>query len=250
MFVRRPAGCAAPCPVVVEFHGGPEGQATPGFNRYAQLLVDAGFVVVEPNVRGSDGYGKTWFHADDGPRRLDIITDIEDASRFIRKEWAVNGVSPKVAIVGGSYGGYSALMGMTMFAGAYDAGVDIVGISNLLTFLENTAPYRRALRVNEYGDPEKDRDALVRLSPVTYIDRVKAPLLIIQGANDPRVPAGEAIQIHEALTARGIPASLIIFPDEGHGSAKRANQVLELGAMLQFLEQQLRRPGGAATAPR
>ena len=195
MFVRRPAGCAAPCPVVVEFHGGPEGQATPGFNRYAQLLVDAGFVVVEPNVRGSDGYGKTWFHADDGPRRLDIITDIEDASRFIRKEWAVNGVSPKVAIVGGSYGGYSALMGMTMFAGAYDAGVDIVGISNLLTFLENTAPYRRALRVNEYGDPEKDRDALVKLSPVTYIDRVKAPLLIIQGANDPRVPAGEAIQI-------------------------------------------------------
>jgi dipeptidyl aminopeptidase/acylaminoacyl peptidase len=241
MFVRRPASCAAPCPVVVEFHGGPEGQATPGFNRYAQLLVDAGFVVVEPNVRGSDGYGKTWFHADDGARRLDIITDIEDASRFIRKEWAANGVAPKVAIVGGSYGGYSALIGMTMFAGAYDAGVAIVGISNLVTFLQNTAPYRRALRVNEYGDPEKDHDALVKLSPVTYIDRVKAPLLIIQGANDPRVPAGEAIQVYQALAARQIPASLIIFPDEGHGSAKRANQVLELGAMLQFLEQHLRR---------
>jgi dipeptidyl aminopeptidase/acylaminoacyl peptidase len=241
MFVRRPARCTAPCPVVVEFHGGPEGQATPGFNRYAQLLVDAGFVVVEPNVRGSDGYGKTWFHADDGARRLDIITDIEDASRFIRKEWAVNGVAPKVAIVGGSYGGYSALIGMTMFAGAYDAGVAIVGISNLVTFLQNTAPYRRALRVNEYGDPDKDRDALVKLSPVTYIDRLKAPLLIIQGANDPRVPAGEAIQVYEALHARKIPASLIIFPDEGHGSAKRGNQVLELGAMLQFLEQQLRR---------
>ena len=241
MFVRRPAHCPAPCPVVVEFHGGPEGQAQPGFSPYAQLFVDAGFVLVEPNVRGSDGYGKTWFHADDGARRLDIITDIEDCARFIRTGWAAGGVAPKVGILGGSYGGYSALMGMTMFAGAYDAGVDIVGISNLVTFLENTAPYRRALRVNEYGDPDKDREALVKLSPTTYIDRVKAPLLIIQGANDPRVPAGEAIQIYRALTARAIPVSLIIFPDEGHGSAKRANQVLELGNALRFLEDNLRR---------
>jgi dipeptidyl aminopeptidase/acylaminoacyl peptidase len=128
---------------------------------------------------------------------------------------------------------------MTMFAGAYDAGVDVVGISNLLTFLQNTAPYRRALRVNEYGDPEKDREALVKLSPIAYIDRVKAPLLITQGANDPRVPAGEAVQMQQALEARGVKSRLIIFPDEGHGSAKRANQVLELGNALRFLEEHL-----------
>jgi len=140
---------------------------------------------VEPNVRGSDGYGKTWYHADDGPKRLDIITDIEDCARHIRKAWAVSGKAPRVGIVGGSYGGYSSLIGMTMFGGAYDVGVDIVGISNFLTFLNNTAPYRRALRVSEYGDPEKDREALIKLSPLTYLDRLKGPLLIIQGANDP-----------------------------------------------------------------
>jgi protease II len=242
MLVRRPRQCAAPCPVVVQFHGGPEAQAQPGFNPIAQLYVDAGFVFVEPNVRGSDGYGKAWYHADDGPRRLAIITDIEDAARHIRKEWATQGRAPRLAIVGGSYGGYSSLIGMTMFAGAYDVGVAVVGISNLLTFLENTAPYRRALRVNEYGDPEKDREALVKLSPSSYIDRVKGPLLLIQGANDPRVPAGEAIQMYEALQARGRKPNLIIFPDEGHGSAKRSNQVLQVGHTLKFLQAHLGAP--------
>jgi dipeptidyl aminopeptidase/acylaminoacyl peptidase len=243
MLVRRPLKCAEPCPVVVEFHGGPEAQSTPGFSPIAQFFVDAGFVYVEPNVRGSDGYGKTWFHADDGPKRLNIITDIEDCSKYIRKAWAVGGQVPKIGIFGGSYGGYSSLIGMTMFAGAYDAGVDIVGISNLLTFLNNTAPYRRALRVNEYGDPEKDKEALIKLSPMTYLDRVKAPLLIIAGANDPRVPVGEAVQIHDALQAKGIKSPLIIFPDEGHGAAKRANQVVEFGASLDFFEQTLKPKG-------
>jgi dipeptidyl aminopeptidase/acylaminoacyl peptidase len=125
---------------------------------------------------------------------------------------------------------------MTMFAGAYDAGASVVGISNLLTFLQNTAPYRRALRVTEYGDPEKDRDALTKLSPITYVDRVKAPLLVIQGANDPRVPVSEGIQIHDALEARKIESRLIILPDEGHGSQKRDNRVLELGHVIQFFQ--------------
>ena len=240
MLVRRPVKCAAgPCPVVVMFHGGPEGQALPGFNVGAQLFVDAGFILVEPNVRGSDGYGKTWFHADDGPKRLDIITDIEDCARHVKKAFAVGGQEPKVGILGGSYGGYSTLIGMTMFAGAYDAGVSVVGISNLVTFLTNTAPYRRALRTNEYGDLDKDRDALVKLSPVTYIDRVKGPLLIIQGANDPRVPVGEAIQMHEALERRGLTSPLIIFADEGHGSQKRGNRVAEIGNALRFFQEHL-----------
>ncbi len=239
MFVRRPASCNKPCPVVVSFHGGPEGQARPGFSTRAQMFVDAGFVFVEPNVRGSEGYGKTWLHADDGPKRLDIITDIEDCAKFIHEKWSEGGKAPKVGIMGGSYGGYSSLVGMTMFAGAYDVGVEIVGISNLLSFLQNTAPYRRALRTSEYGDPEKDKEALLKLSPITYVDKLKAPMLLIQGANDPRVPVGEAVQIHQAMEAKKLPGQLIIFADEGHGAQKRDNQVLMIGHTLRFFEEHL-----------
>ena len=243
MFVRRPAGCGKKaCPVVVYFHGGPEGMSAPGFSSYAQLFVDAGFVWVTPNVRGSDGYGRRWAEADNGPRRLDVLTDIEDCALFIRKEWARDGAAPRIGITGGSYGGYATLMGMTRFAGAYDAGASSVGISDLYTFLINTAPYRRVLRASEYGDPEKDREALRALSPTTYVKDIKAPLLIIQGANDPRVPVGEALQIYEAVKAKGLDAQLIIFPDEGHSVAKRANQVLSTGHIIAFFEKHLKRP--------
>jgi dipeptidyl aminopeptidase/acylaminoacyl peptidase len=243
LFVRRPAHCVGaktPCPVVVSFHGGPEGQAVAGFSTRAQMFVDAGFVYAEPNVRGSDGYGKSWIHADDGKKRLAVITDIEDASRFVRDKWAVGGVKPKLGIYGGSYGGYSVLMGMTMFAGAYDVGVSVVGISSLLTFLENTAPYRRILRISEYGDPKTQRAALESLSPITHVDKVAAPLMLLQGATDPRVPAGEALQFHDALQKKKVPTELIIFPDEGHGFQKRPNQVLAMGHTLRFFKQHLR----------
>ncbi|NUP09598.1 MAG: S9 family peptidase [Polyangiaceae bacterium] len=246
MFVRRPAGCEkrsaaeGPCPVVVAFHGGPEAQTLAGFSTRAQMFVDAGFVYAEPNVRGSDGYGKTWLHADDGAKRMKVITDIEDASKFIRDKWAVGGKAPKVGIYGGSYGGYSTLIGMSMFAGAYDAGVSVVGISSLLTFLENTAPYRRILRISEYGDPEKDRAALETLSPITYVENVKAPLMLLQGATDPRVPVGEALQFHEALKKKGVPTELMIFPDEGHGFQKRPNQVLAFGHTIRFFKEHLK----------
>jgi dipeptidyl aminopeptidase/acylaminoacyl peptidase len=240
VFVRRPEKCGHDrCPVIVSFHGGPEGQARPGFSVGPQMFVDAGFIFVEPNVRGSDGYGKTWLRADDGAKRLDIITDIEDASKWARTKFAIAGRAPKVGIYGGSYGGYSTLIGMTMFAGAYDAGVDIVGISDLRTFLRNTAPYRRILRISEYGDPDKDADVLAKLSPMTYVDQVKAPLFITQGATDPRVPAGEAIQIHDALEARGVPCDLMIFPDEGHGAQKRENRVLMIGHAIAFFQKYL-----------
>lgn len=240
VFVRRPEKCAAdPCPVVVSFHGGPESQSLPGFNVQAQMFVDAGFVFAQPNVRGSEGYGKTWSHADDGAKRLQIITDIEDAAKWARATFASNGKEPKVGVYGGSYGGYSTLMAMTMFAGDYDAGVDIVGISDLRTFLRNTAPYRRALRISEYGDPDADADALAKLSPMTYIDRVKAPLLVIQGATDPRVPAGESIQIHDALTKKAVPCELTIFPDEGHGPQKRENRVYMLAKSIEFFKKYL-----------
>ena len=243
MFVRRPPGCATattPCPVIVEFHGGPESQLRPGFSAIAQLFVDHGFVVVQPNVRGSSGYGKSWLHADDGPKRLDVITDIEDCSVYLRRAWAKHGVAPKLGVMGGSYGGYSVLIAMSLYAGAYDAGVEQVGIANLVTFLANTAPYRRILRISEYGDPVKDKLALEKLSPINYVDRIKAPLLIVQGVNDPRVPVGEALQIHDALQARRIDARLILFPDEGHGASKRGNVVLSVGHELAFFEKHLK----------
>jgi len=244
MFVRYPAGCepgasaGEPCPVVVEFHGGPEGQAQPGFNPYAQLFVDDGFIYVEPNVRGSDGYGKSWLDADNGPKRLNVITDIEDCARYWREHGARGGKAPKLAITGGSYGGYSTLVGMTMFAGSYDVGASIVGFSNLETFLRNTAPYRRLLRITEYGDPDKDAEALRKLSPITYADRVKGPLLLIQGVDDPRVPAGEAIQMYEAVAKRGVPSGLILVEGEGHGASHRSGQVIMAGHTLRFLEEQ------------
>lgn len=245
MLVRRPASCAkavTPCPVVVDFHGGPEAQARAGFNPRAQLFVDAGFVYVQPNVRGSDGYGKTWIHADDGAKRKQVITDIEDAARHLRTAWAKGGKAPRIGIFGGSYGGYSTLMGMTYFAGAYDVGVEVVGISSLVTFLENTAPYRRALRISEYGDPVADRAVLTELSPITHVHKTQGPMLLIQGATDPRVPVGEAIQMYDALQAKGLPSQLIVFPDEGHGVQKRTNQVLLLGHALAFFERHLKSP--------
>jgi dipeptidyl aminopeptidase/acylaminoacyl peptidase len=243
MFVRRPAQCqgdqAPVCPILVHFHGGPEGQSRPGFSPLWQMFVDAGFIVVDPNVRGSDGYGKSWLNADNGAKRLDVITDIEDAAIYLKKTWAKNDVIPKIGVFGGSYGGYATLMAMTMFAGAYDAGASSVGIANLLTFLQNTAPYRRSLRTTEYGDPEKDHDALLKLSATSYIDRLKSPLLITQGASDPRVPVGEALQMYEAATAKGAGVELIIFADEGHGAAKRENQALQWGHTLRFFEKHL-----------
>ena len=239
MFVWRPAKCSGTCPVVVNFHGGPEGQAQAGFNGQAQLFVEAGFVFVQPNVRGSSGYGKIWLDSDNGAKRLAVISDLEDCAKYIRASWGKDGKAPKIGVTGGSYGGYATLMAMSYFAGAFDAGVQEVGISNLVTFLANTAPYRRILRISEYGDPVKDREALVQLSPITHVKKINAPLLSIQGVNDPRVPVGEAVQIYKELEARKIPGGLILFPDEGHGTSKRGNQVLAVGHTLAFFEQHL-----------
>jgi dipeptidyl aminopeptidase/acylaminoacyl peptidase len=240
MVVRRPLKCAAdPCPVIVSFHGGPEGQSRPGFSPGMQLFVDSGFVVVEPNVRGSTGYGKAWLHADDAAKRLDVITDIEDAAKHIRSAWAKNGVAPKIGVMGGSYGGYSTLMAMSAFAGAFDAGVALYVISSFETFRMNTAPYRRALRISEYGDPVKDKEALRKLSPMTHLSKIKAPLLLIQGVNDPRTPVGEALVIHRELERRKVPTGLILFADEGHGAQKRSNQVLQSGHTIAWFEKHL-----------
>lgn len=241
MFVWRPEKCKNEvCPVIANFHGGPESQFTPRFNPTVNLYTEKGFVYVAPNVRGSDGYGKKWLQADNGVKRLDVITDIRDCADFIKKNWKKGDKIPKVGIMGGSYGGYSTLVGMSMFADSFDAGSAIVGMSSLITFIENTAPYRRALRMNEYGDPEKDRESMLKLSPATYVDKVVKPLLILHGATDPRVPVGEAVQFYETVKTKNENSKLVIFPDEGHGVAKRPNVVLLNSYVIDFFEKHLK----------
>jgi protease II len=240
MFVYRKDRCKKElCPVIINFHGGPEAQAQPMFSPFVELFLEAGFTFVEPNVRGSDGYGKSWLHSDNGAKRLQVIGDIEDAAIYLKKQWSIDGKVPKFGIMGGSYGGYSTLAGMTLFAGTYQAGVAIVGMSSLISFLENTAPYRRALRISEYGDPEKDREALIKLSPLYHLDKIKDPIMVIHGANDPRVPAGEAVQIYEAMEKKKLSGELILFADEGHGISKRGNRVLYIGHAISFFKKTL-----------
>ena len=241
MFVKRPKECESKtCPVIVSFHGGPESQSKPGFSPTAELFTKRGFIYVMPNVRGSKGYGKKWLNSDNGAKRLDVITDIRDIAIYIKNHWGKGGVTPKIGVTGGSYGGYSTLYAMTVFADHFDAGVARVGMSSLVTFLENTAEHRRYLRETEYGYLKSDREVLEKLSPINYLEKVKSPLLIIQGANDPRVPAGEAIQFQKSLESRGVESSLILFPDEGHGVKKRANKTLSLGHTLSFFMQWLK----------
>lgn len=240
MFVKRPKGCKTKsCPVIVSFHGGPEGQSLPGFSPFAELFVQKGFIYVKPNVRGSDGYGKAWLNADNGPLRLNVLSDIRDCAIHILGKWSFGGVAPKIGVTGGSYGGYATFVAMTIYAGYFDAGVARVGMSNLVSFLKNTAPHRRYLRESEYGYLDKDMEALKKLSPINYIDKIKSPLLIIQGATDPRVPAGEALQFKNALDKAGVTAELILFSDEGHGVRKRKNRTLSKGHTLDFFVKHL-----------
>lgn len=241
MFVFRSSRCQEPCPVIAYFHGGPESQWQPWFSASDQLLLEEGFHIVKPNVRGSMGYGKEWLHSDNASKRLQVISDIADVAIHIKTKWVHNGVAPMVGALGGSYGGYSTLMALTKYAKHYDAGVSVVGMSSLLTFLNNTAPYRRHLRTSEYGDPDKDKEALLQLSPTTYLAEVDDPVMIIQGVNDPRVPAGEAVQIYESMKDKGLAAELILFADEGHGVRQRSNRVLYFGNMIRFFNKHLKK---------
>ena len=243
--LRIPLRCEhpdGPCPVVVRFHGGPEDQATPDFCPLCELLAEGGYIVVEPNIRGSSGYGRAWLHADDRENRLRVLTDIEDAAAYARGAFSVGGVVPRVGALGASFGGYAALVGMSIFAGAYDAGVSIMGQSDLVTLVRGSS-ITCVAGVREYGDPDDDgdRDYLRRLSPLTYADRVRAPLMFLHGAEDPRVPVGESVQMRDALARRGFDAPMIIFPHEGHGF-NYEDFVLELAYTLAFFDAHLKGP--------
>lgn len=223
------------CPVLVVFHGGPEGQSTPDFSPVMQMYLELGYVVAYPNVRGSTGYGKKWLDSDNGPKRLQVLTDIRDAGLHFRK-WGLESGERKVIAMGGSYGGYSTYIAMTKFAGVFQGGIAVVGMSDLRTFLLNTAPYRRHLRISEYGDPDKDAEPLKELSAMNYLNQLKDPMLIIHGANDPRVPAGEAIQFYRQMQSRKIDGELVLFPDEGHGIVLRSNRVKYTSYVISFLK--------------
>lgn len=228
-------------PVVVMVHGGPESQAQPVFNPVTQYLARAGYGVAVPNVRGSTGYGKTFAHLDDKEKREDSVRDLSEVGKFLAARADVD--AARIALYGGSYGGYMVLAGLTLYPDQWAAGIDIVGIANFKTFLEQTAPYRRGTREAEYGSLEKDAALLERISPIHKLDRIKAPVMVIHGTRDPRVPIGEAKQVAEGLKKRGLPVQLMTFEDEGHGLAKRPNRLVAYPAMVKFLDEHVKRKG-------
>ena len=223
---------------VLLLHGGPEAQSVQSFNPIVQALVCQGHTVLVPNVRGSTGYGKRWYSADDVRARLSAVDDLAALHDWL----PTLGLDPaRAALWGGSYGGYLVLAGLAFQPARWAAGVDIVGISSLLTFLENTAPYRRAHREREYGSLTEDADFLREASPLTRADDIAAPLFVLHGANDPRVPLSEAEQLAEAVRTKGIECELLVYADEGHGLAKRVNRLDAYPRALEFLRRHLAR---------
>ncbi len=240
VLVYRPLDRQSPMATVVYVHGGPESQEKARFNIIIQYLANRGFLVLAPNVRGSSGYGKNWIHLDDVEKRLDSVRDLEYLVR-----WAVGtGLSKKgkIGIVGGSYGGFMVLSAITEFPELWGGGVDLVGIANFTTFLEKTAKWRRHLRTPEYGDPDRDAELFKRISPIHHVDRIRTPLLVIHGANDPRVPIQEAEQIVDRLKELGRHVEYVSFEDEGHGIAKIPNRIKAYTAVGDFLDRVLLRP--------
>ena len=232
-----PQDTAAPSPVIVMVHGGPEGQSRPSFNFLAHYFHHAGYAVLLPNVRGSDGYGKAYSHLDDVEQRMDSVADLAHAAHWLAAQPEIDG--GRIVVYGGSYGGFMVLAALTAYPDLWAAGIDIVGISNLATFLENTSPYRRAHREAEYGSLARDRAFLESIAPINHVARITAPLLVIHGANDPRVPLSEAQQLVATLQARAHPVELLVFDDEGHGIAKLHNKQVAYPALVDFLARHL-----------
>ncbi|MBV7257456.1 S9 family peptidase [Pacificimonas sp. WHA3] len=234
-FVYRPKG-AGPHPVLISIHGGPASQARPGFSSTRQYLAsELGIAVIRPNVRGSTGYGQNYMNADNGLLRKKSVEDIGALLDWIETQDDLD--ASRVVVSGGSYGGYMVLASMVDYGERLAGGIDMVGISDFRTFLQNTKGYRRDLRRVEYGD-ERDPDIAAffdRISPLKNADKITKPLFILQGANDPRVPASEAEQILAAVKSQGTKAWFVMAMDEGHGFRKKANQDYRLAAETLFL---------------
>jgi dipeptidyl aminopeptidase/acylaminoacyl peptidase len=242
-WLYKPSG-DGPFPVIVQIHGGPESQSRPGFSATYQMWVDTlGAAVIRPNVRGSSGYGKTYMGLDNGMLRENSVRDIGALLDWIATRPDLD--ENRVAVFGGSYGGYMVLASAVHYSDRLRAAVDVVGISNFVTFLENTQDYRRDLRRAEYGD-ERDpamRRHLEAISPLNKVERIAVPLFVVQGQNDPRVPVTEAEQIVAALRAQGSPVWYMNALNEGHGYRRKANRDVYQQATALFFERFLLGPG-------
>jgi len=240
-FLYKPAAkFSGKRPVLVVIHGGPEGQSQPTFlGRANYYLNEMGIALIVPNVRGSTGYGKTFTLLDNGFKRDDTYKDIDALFDWIASRPDLD--ADRIAVTGGSYGGHMTLAVSTFYSDRIRCSVDIVGMSNLVTFLEHTEAYRRDLRRVEYGDERdpKMREYLGKIAPMNNIEKIKKPMFVIAGKNDPRVPVTESQQVADALKKQGTPVWLLIAKDEGHGYRKKSNQDFQFYATVEFLRRYL-----------
>jgi len=232
-----PAGFSRPGPIVLSFHGGPEGQERPSFRSDYQALLSQGIAVFAPNVRGSSGFGKTFVNLDNGHLRVNGIKDIKSCVDYVVKQGIAD--SKRVGIMGGSYGGYMVMAGLTEYPDVFAAGANLYGVVNFETFFANTEPWMAAISTVEYGDPKTQLDLLKRLSPINKVDRVVAPTIVLHGANDTNVPVVEAVQVVSNLKKRNVPVEYVLFPDEGHGWRKTANRIKSTVAITKWFARYL-----------
>jgi dipeptidyl aminopeptidase/acylaminoacyl peptidase len=238
-WLYRPPGIEGPVPTVIHLHGGPEAQDRPGYAALFQALVAEGMAVFAPNVRGSTGYGRSFECADDGPLRYGAISDVAAcALHLLRTGVAQPG---RLACAGRSYGGYLTLAALTFHPELFAAGVDICGMSDLLTFYKNTEAWIAAVAIPKYGDPVRDADLLADLSPLRRFHRLRAPLLVVHGMNDRNVPVTESSQAIDVARAKGIDAELLLFPDEGHEIVGHEGKLRFVTAVVDFLGHHLQR---------
>ncbi len=251
-FYYRPAArFTGKRPVIINIHGGPEGQSRPGFmGRSNYFLNELGVAIIFPNVRGSTGYGKTFVDLDNGLKRLDSVKDIGSLLDWIARQPDLD--ASRVMVTGGSYGGYMTLAVATMYNDRIACAVDIVGVSNFNTFLKNTESYRRDLRRAEYGDERvlEIRDFFEKTAPLNNAEKITKPLFVIQGGNDPRVPRTEAEQMVAKVRGNGSPVWYLMASDEGHGFRKKPNVDYQFYATVMFVRQFLLGPSSAPTASR
>jgi dipeptidyl aminopeptidase/acylaminoacyl peptidase len=232
----RPA-TDGPHPTVLWFHGGPEAQERPGHGPLFQSLVDRGIAVFAPNIRGSSGFGRSFVNADNGALRYAAIADVASCVDFLVTTGAA--MPERIGIMGRSYGGYLTLAALTTYPSLFAVGIDVCGMSNFATFYEHTEPWIASAAVSKYGDPVADADLLRDLSPITRIDRLRTPLLVIHGANDSNVPVIEAEQVVAALRERGVPHRYVLFPDEGHQLLHRSSRAEYLQVTVDWLTSHL-----------
>lgn len=238
-WLYRPKGLSGAMPMVFSYHGGPEGQARPTLFADAQALVAQGIAVFAPNVRGSSGFGKAFMAMDDGAKRVGSVSDIKATTDALV---GLGLADPKrLGIMGGSYGGYMTMAGITEYPTMFAAAANLYGVVNFESFFRETEPWMAAISTTEYGDPKTEAAMLASLSPIHKLDRIVTPLFVLHGANDTNVPVVEATQIVETLTARGVPVKYTLFPDEGHGWRKTANRVRSTTEIASFFAQHLKK---------